>query len=57
MGFFAGKYSDGKTVLSLNTESGGDINRHYSPNANSIFHSDMPFVLVDGTYEAWVRKC
>ncbi|QPI13164.1 receptor-binding protein [Salmonella phage vB_SalS_ABTNLsp4] len=52
MGFFAGKYSDGKTVLSLNTESGGDINRHYSPNANSIFHSDMPFVLVDGTYEA-----
>lgn len=52
MGFFAGKYSDGKTVLSLNTESGGDINRHYSPNNNSIFHSDMPFVLVDGTYEA-----
>lgn len=52
MSFFAGKYSDGKTVLSLNAANGGDINEHYSPNGNSIFHSDMPFVLVDGTYEA-----
>ncbi|QIQ61537.1 receptor-binding tail protein [Salmonella phage bux] len=52
MSFFAGKFSDGKTVLSLNAANGGDINQHYSPNTNSIFHSDMPFVLVDGTYEA-----
>lgn len=52
MGFFAGKYSDGKTVLSLNKVNGGDINAHKTPNANTIFHSDMPFVLVESTYEA-----
>lgn len=52
MSFFAGKFSDGKTVLSLNAANGGDTGEHYSPNTNSIFHSDMPFVLVDGTYEA-----
>lgn len=47
MGFFAGKYTDGKTVLSLNTLSGGDTNAHYSPTVNSIFHSDMPHVIVN----------
>ena len=52
MGFFAGKYSDGKTVLSLNKVNGGDINAHKTPNANTIFHSDMPFVLVESTYES-----
>ncbi|QIN93530.1 receptor-binding tail protein [Salmonella phage vB_SenS-3] len=52
MGFFAGKFSDGKTVLSLTNNNGGDTNEHYSPGGNTIFHSDMPFVLVDGTYEA-----
>lgn len=52
MGFFAGKYSDGKTVLSLNTASGGDINAHKNPSTNTIFHSDMPFVLVESTYES-----
>lgn len=51
MGFFAGKYSDGKTVLSLNTVSGGDINVHKTPDTNTIFHSDMPFVLVESSYE------
>lgn len=52
MGFFAGKFSDGKTVLSLTNNNGRDTNEHYSPGGNTIFHSDMPFVLVDGTYEA-----
>ncbi|QIO01330.1 receptor-binding tail protein [Salmonella phage bobsandoy] len=52
MSFFAGKFSDGKTVLSLTNSNGGDTSEHYSPGGNTIFHSDMPFVLVDGTYEA-----
>ncbi len=52
MSFFAGRFGDGKTVFSLNSVNGGDIGYHYSPNDNSIFHSDMPFVLVDGTYSA-----
>lgn len=52
MSFFAGRYSDGKTVLSLNKAAGGDVNVHKTPNANTIFHSDMPFVLVESSYEA-----
>lgn len=52
MSFFAGRYSDGKTVLSLNAAHGDNTIDHYSPNASSIFHSDMPFVLVESTYEA-----
>lgn len=52
MSFFAGKYSDGKTVLSLNAANGDSTSDHYSPNISSIFHSDMPFVLVESTHEA-----
>ncbi|HCH9411546.1 TPA: hypothetical protein NNV62_003797 [Salmonella enterica] len=51
MSFFAGKYTDGKTVLSLNRASGGDINVHYSPNTNSIFHSDMPHMFVKRRFQ------
>lgn len=47
MSVFAGKYSDGKTVFSINAQGGGDINTHYSPNTNSIFHSDMPHLYVE----------
>lgn len=52
MSFFAGRFNDGKTVMSLNSQNGGDTGFHYSPNDSTIFHSDMPFVMVDGTYEA-----
>lgn len=52
MSFFVGRFSDGKTVLSLNKASGGTINDHKVPNANTIFHSDMPYVIITGTYTA-----
>lgn len=45
MGFFAGRIGT-KTVLSLNSVAGGDINQHNVPNANTIFHSDMPHLFV-----------
>lgn len=52
MSFFAGKFGDGKTVFSLNAAGGGDTNLHYAPNANTIFHSDMPYVIVTDEYSA-----
>lgn len=50
MSFFAGRFSDNKTVLSLLQGNGGDTNLHYNPSQNSIFHSDMPFVLIQDTH-------
>lgn len=52
MSFFAGKFGDGKTVFSLNAAGGGDTSMHYSPNDNSIFHSDMPHLFVENSYSA-----
>lgn len=52
MSFFAGRFGDGKTVFSLNNTSGGDTSIHYSPNDNSIFHSDMPHLFVENSYMA-----
>lgn len=50
MSFFAGRFGDGKTVFSLNSVNGGDTGYHYSPNDNSIFHSDMPHLFVENSY-------
>lgn len=52
MSFFCGRFSDGKTVVSLNTATGGTIDVHKTPNDNTIFHSDMPIVGVTGQYTA-----
>ncbi|XAG95850.1 hypothetical protein U7154_000083 [Kononvirus KKP3711] len=51
MSFFAGRIGT-KTVLSLNSASGGDINVHLNPNTNTIFHSDMPYVIIQEQYSA-----
>lgn len=51
MSFFAGRIG-GKTVVSLNAANGGDINVHLNPNTNTIFHSDMPYVIITEEYSA-----
>lgn len=51
MGFFAGKLGS-KSVFSINTTKGGAPSDHTMPNGNTIFHSDMPYVMVVNTYEA-----
>lgn len=45
MSFFAGRIGT-KTVLSLNSATGGLPADHTNPNTNSIFHSDMPHVYI-----------
>ncbi|CCI88572.1 receptor binding tail protein [Yersinia phage phiR2-01] len=51
MSIFVGRLG-GKSVLSLNAGASTDTNVHINPNADTIFHSDMPFVLVDSTHES-----
>lgn len=53
MSFFAGRIGT-KTVLSLNSASGtgNTIASHNVPNNNSIFHSDMPHVLITSEYSS-----
>lgn len=53
MGFFAGRLN-GTPTLSLRSNNGGDINQHINPDSNTIFHSNMPHVLVTETYSAGV---
>lgn len=49
MSFFAGRLN-GSTTLSLKNEGGGSINNHLTPDANTIFHSSMPHVIITETY-------
>ncbi|QGH45209.1 hypothetical protein [Bacteriophage Eos] len=53
MSFFAGKIGT-KSVLSLNSASGtgNTPTNHNVPDTNTIFHSDMPYVLVQEEYSA-----
>lgn len=51
MGFFAGRLNNTPT-LSLKRGSGGDINQHINPDNNTIFHSNMPHVIITETHSA-----
>lgn len=50
MSMYIGKQGD-KTIFSINSVAGGDVNIHNVPNANSIFHSDMPHLFVKQRYK------
>ncbi|URC22523.1 receptor-binding protein [Serratia phage vB_SmaM-Kamaji] len=56
MSVFMGKFSDGKTVLSLRnrggTAWGEDAWEHHDPQLDSIFHSDMPHMFIEEYYAA-----
>lgn len=51
MSFFAGRLN-GVPVFSLKNQTGGDINQHITPDSATIFHSSMPHVMIESTYEA-----
>lgn len=50
MGFFAGRIG-GKKVLSLTSGNNKDINNHLNNGWDTIFHSDMPHVVILETHE------
>lgn len=50
MGFYAGRIGD-KKVLSLTSGNNKDVNNHTNPGWDTIFHSDMPHVVVLETHE------
>lgn len=54
MSVFVGKYSDGKTVLSLRNGGGAgeDPWYHHDPQLDSLFHSDMPHMFIEEVHSA-----
>lgn len=55
MSFFAGRLNNVPT-FSLKNEGWGDINRHITPDDNTLFHSSMPHVLITEEYEAQLQQ-
>ena len=47
---YIGKQST-KTIFSINKQAGGDPSIHNTPNANTIFHSDMPHLFIKKRYK------
>ncbi|NCB96540.1 MAG: hypothetical protein EOM35_08860 [Negativicutes bacterium] len=54
MSFFAGRLNN-KSILSLRRGEGGDTNIHINPDSQTIFHSDMPHVIIVETHSTGLR--